>query len=117
MNERGHEERRATTEALFRDVNERIAKSAEHFDATHTEFVCECSDPNCIDRVAASLAEYEEVRDEPTTFLVAPGHEESDIERVISDRGRFRIVDKVQQMVRRTVVRLDPRDRPASSGS
>jgi hypothetical protein len=28
---------------------------------------------------------------------------------VISDRGRFRIVDKVQQAVRRTVVRLDPR--------
>jgi hypothetical protein len=102
-------ERRATTEALFRDVNERIAESAERFDADRTEFVCECADPNCTHRVPATLAEYEEVRAEPSTFLVVPGHEHSDIERVISDRGRFRIVDKVQQAVRRTVVRLDPR--------
>jgi len=102
-------ERRATTEALFRDVNERIAESAERFDATGTEFVCECSDPSCTHRVAASLAEYEAVRDEPTTFLVLPGHEQGDIEKVVSDRGRFRIVDKVQAVVRRTVIRLNPR--------
>ena len=107
-------ERRATTEALFRDVNERIAESAERFDATGTEFVCECSDPKCTHRVPASLAEYEEVRAEPTTFLLAPGHEHEDIERVISDRGRFRIVEKVQSVVRRTVVRLNPRSGPAA---
>jgi hypothetical protein len=110
-------ERRATTEALFRDVNERIAESAERFDAEHTEFVCECSDPNCTHRVTASLAEYEDVRAEPTTFLVAPGHEQTDIERVVSDRGRYRIVDKVQAVVRRVVIRLDPRSGPAPSES
>jgi hypothetical protein len=108
-------ERRATTEALFRDVNERIAESAERFDATGTEFVCECADPNCTHRVEASLAEYERVRDEPTTFLVVPGHEQGDIEEVVEDRGRFRIVDKVEAAVRRIVIRLDPRDRPAAS--
>jgi transcription initiation factor TFIID subunit TAF12 len=108
-------ERRATTEALFRDVNERIAESAERFDASDTEFVCECADPDCTHRVEASLAEYEHVRTEPTTFLVVPGHEQDDIERVVSDRGRFRIVEKVQAVVRRTVVRLDPRNRPAPS--
>jgi hypothetical protein len=102
-------ERRATTEALFRDVNERIAESAERFDATETEFVCECSDANCTHRVAASLEEYEQVREEPTTFLLVPGHEQPDIERVVADRGRFRVVDKVHALVRRTVVRLDPR--------
>jgi hypothetical protein len=108
-------ERRATTEALFRDVNERIAESAERFDATRTEFVCECADPNCTHRVEASLAEYEEVREDPATFLLVPGHEQRDIERVISDCGRFRIVEKVQEVVRRTVVRLDPRGGAAPS--
>ena len=107
-------ERRATTEALFRDVNERIAESAERFDADETEFVCECADPNCTHRVAASLAEYEEVREDPATFLLVPGHEQGDIERVVSDRGRFRIVEKVQAAVRRTVVRLDPRREPSA---
>jgi hypothetical protein len=110
-------ERRATIEALFRDVNERIAESAEQFDAGGSEFVCECSDPNCTHRVSASLAEYEEVRAEPTTFLLAPGHEEDDIERVVSDHGRFRIVDKFQAAVRRTVVRLHRRNRPAPNES
>ena len=107
-------ERRATTEALFRDVNERIAESAERFDADETEFVCECADPNCTHRVAATLAEYEEVREDPATFLLVPGHEHADIERVVSDRGRFRIVEKVQAVVRRTVVRLDPRRTPSA---
>ncbi len=106
-------ERRAKTEALFRDVNERIAESAERFDSNETEFVCECADANCTHRVTASLAEYEEVREEPTTFLLVPGHEHADIERVGSDRGRFRVVEKIQAAVRRTVVRLDPRGRSA----
>jgi uncharacterized Zn finger protein len=110
-------ERRATTEALFRDVNERIAESAERFDANETEFVCECADPNCTHRVSASLVEYEEVREDPTTFFVVPGHEQDDIERVLSDRGRFRVVEKIQTAVRRAVVRLDPRSRPATSES
>jgi hypothetical protein len=108
-------QRRATNEALFRDVNERIAETAERFDASGTEFVCECSDPNCTHRVEASLAEYEQVRDESTTFLVVPGHEQGDIERVVADRGRFRIVEKVQDVVRATVIRLDPRNRPRPS--
>jgi hypothetical protein len=111
------QERRATTEALFRDVNERIAESAERFDAEQTEFVCECSDANCTHRVTASLAEYEQVRAEPTTFLVAPGHEQTDIEHVVSDLGRYRIVDKVQTAVRRVVIRLDRRSGPAPSES
>jgi hypothetical protein len=106
-------ERRATTEALFRDVNERIAESAERFAATQTEFVCECADPACTDRVEASLAEYEEVRGDSAKFLLAPGHEQEDIECVVSDRGRFEVVEKVQKAVRRTVVLLDPRRRPS----
>jgi hypothetical protein len=108
------EQRRAKTEALFREVNERIAETAERFDATGTEFVCECSDPNCTHRVEASLAEYEKVREDPTTFLIVPGHEQQDIERVVSRRGRFQVVEKLQAAVRRTVVRLDPRSGPAA---
>ena len=107
-------ERRATTEALFRDVNERIAESAERFDAEETDFVCECADPSCTHRVSASLEEYEEVREDPTTFLLVPGHEQGDIERVVSRRGRFHVVEKFQAAVRRTVIRLNPRRRPTA---
>lgn len=110
-------ERRATTESLFRDVNERIAEAARQFDAERPEFICECSDPECTERVTATLAEYEKVRAQPTTFLLAPGHEQPDIERVVSDRGRFWVVEKVQAAVRRTVLRLDPRRRGRAAPS
>ncbi len=105
-------ERRASTEALFRDVNERIAESAQRFDADGTDFVCECADPNCTERVEATLEEYEDVRSDGATFLLAPGHEQTDIERVVADRGRYRVVEKVQQCVRAIVLRANPR-RPA----
>jgi hypothetical protein len=107
-------DRRALNEALFRDVNERIAETTERFDADKTEFVCECADPSCSERVPATLAEYERVRAKPTTFLLAPGHAEPDIEHVVSDRGRFAVVEKVQETARRIVIRLDPRKRPAT---
>jgi hypothetical protein len=110
-------ERRALNEALFRDVNERIAESAEHFEADQTEFVCECADSSCTERVPATLAEYESVRQKSTTFLLAPGHGEPDIEQVVSDRGRFQVVEKMGEVMRRTVIRLDPRTRPRPSES
>jgi len=101
--------KRAQTESLFRDVNERIAESAQRFDSESTAFVCECSDPTCTARVHATLDEYEEVRADGATFLTTPGHADEDIERVVSDRGRFQIVEKIQRAVRATVKRLNPR--------
>jgi hypothetical protein len=105
--------RRAKTESLFRDVNEGIAESAEQFDAETTQFVCECADPSCTHRLETTLDEYEQVRSDGATFLLAPGHAHEDIERVLADRGRFQIVEKVQRTVRATVQRLNPRATPA----
>jgi hypothetical protein len=107
------EVRRATTESLFRDVNERIAESAKVFEPEATQFVCECADAGCSHRLDATLDEYEAIRADGATFLLAPGHADRDIERVVADRGRFQIVEKVQRTVRDTVRRLDPRAEPA----
>lgn len=109
---RDDHDRRATTEALFRDVNERIAENVQRFDADTATFVCECSDPDCTHRVEATLDDYEDVRAHGATFLLAPGHDQPDIERVVEDRGHFQIVEKVQRKVRAIVQQLDPR-RPA----
>jgi hypothetical protein len=106
-------EKRARTEALFRDVNERIAESAQRFEADSTQFVCECADPNCTHRLEASLDDYEDVRADGATFMLAPGHAHDDIERVVEDRGGFHIVEKMQKTVRATVLRLNPRPRAA----
>jgi hypothetical protein len=103
------EVRAAKTESLFRDVNERIAESAQGFDGDEAAFVCECSDPECTERVEAPLQEYEEVRSEGTQFLLAPGHEDERIERVERKRPRFNVVRKVNRIVAAQVRRLDPR--------
>lgn len=106
----GQEEVRiGTTESIFRSVNERIAESAERFDAESAEFVCECDERSCTDRVAASLDEYEGVRAEATRFLLAPGHDNDRVERVIVRRHRFCVVEKFDQTVAATVRRLNPR--------
>ena len=101
--------KRARTESLFRDVNERIAESAQRFDAQSTQFVCECADANCTHRLEASLDEYEAVRSDGATFMLADGHEHDDIERVVKRGRRFNVVEKMQSTVRATVQRLNPR--------
>jgi hypothetical protein len=101
--------RKATTEAIFRHVNERIAESAERFDADEAEFVCECGDRSCTHRLEAQLDDYERVRAEPTRFLLAPGHEDEAIEKVVERCGRFEVVEKFERTVVATVRSLNPR--------
>jgi len=103
------EVRIATTEAIFRNVNERIAESAQRFDADEAEFVCECGDRACTHRIEASLDDYERVRADPTRFLLVPGHEDERVERVVERRSRFSVVDKFEKTVAATVRRLNPR--------
>jgi hypothetical protein len=103
------EARIARTEALFRNVNERIAESARRTESEHLTFVCECGDPDCTEKVAAPLGVYEDVRSDGTQFLLVPGHEDEWVERVVEERPRYSIVRKVHQAVAAYVRRLDPR--------
>jgi hypothetical protein len=102
-------ERIARTESLFREVNERIAESAERFDADDAEFVCECADPGCVHRVPATLDEYEEVREDGATFLLVPGHEDERFETVVELGGGHAVVQKHDSAIAPLVRKLDPR--------
>lgn len=103
------EARIARTESVFRHVNERIAETVERFDMDETLFVCECADPACHHRVEVPLETYEEVREKPTRFIVADGHEEPAFERVVSKRGGFAIIEKITRRLRTLVRQSDPR--------
>lgn len=102
-------EKIARTEALFREVNERIAETAQRFDADETNFVCECADPSCTHRVGTTLDEYERVREDGDTFLLVPGHEDDRVEAVVEVADDHAVVEKREPEVRRLVVELDPR--------
>jgi hypothetical protein len=108
MNE-SEAEKLARTEALFREVNERIAETAERFDADETKFVCECADQSCTHRVEATLEEYERVREDGATFLIVPGHEDERIEAVVQVEGDRAVVEKRHPLVAGVVRSLDPR--------
>ena len=100
----------ATTESLFRDVNERIAETAERFGSDDAVFVCECADAGCDERIPAQLDEYELVRADGVRFLVAPGHEERDYERVLYGHGDFQVIEKSKNpRLAEKVEELDPR--------
>ena len=107
------EARIANTESLFRDVNERIAESAQRFGAPDARFVCECADSDCTEPVHMPLADYEQVRSDGTRFLLAPGHEDGRVERVLRRKRRFQVVEKFNRAVAVRVRRLDPRTRTA----
>lgn len=102
-------ERIAQTESVFREVNERIAESADGFGADEAEFVCECSEATCTQRVPATLSEYEEVRDDGATFLLAPGHEDERVEAVVERQGDHAVVEKRHPAVVPLVLALNPR--------
>ena len=100
----------AHTEALFRDVNERIVASAKRFNSADADLVCECADSGCAERIHATLEEYEQVRSDSTHFLLVPGHENPEFERVVKrPHRRLAIVKKFNEIVASRVRRLDPR--------
>jgi hypothetical protein len=88
----------ARIEALFRAINERIREVAArfHMGSDPVEFICECADPTCMERVRLTLDQYEHVRSLSTRFVVVAGHEATPlIERVIFRNPSFSVVKKV----------------------
>jgi hypothetical protein len=102
-------ERIAKTEALFRHVNEGIKEASDRFDSDAAEFVCECGDAACTERIEVPLEEYEAVREDATHFVVSPGHVKGPVERVVSRRSRYSVIEKIDNVVQRIVKQLNPR--------
>ena len=90
------EKRLAQNESLFRSVNERIEEiAAPTGDDGHLfEFLCECSNADCNLLLPLTIPEYESVRENPTRFIVALGHELPEIETVVLRKGAYQIVTK-----------------------
>ena len=101
------EERVGKNEALFREVNERI-REITTWD-TGAEFLCECGDPDCTQPIVMTVEEYEAVRSRPTRFVIVPGHEVPDLERVVERTDRFAVVEKLPGKPTTIAVETDPR--------
>jgi hypothetical protein len=104
MNSR--EERITKNEVLFREVNERVRDLVPPEGGI--EFICECGDDGCVERVTLTVAEYESVRADPVEFFVKPGHQIQEVEEVVEEHDGFLRVRKhpEEQVIAR---RSDPR--------
>ena len=109
--------RQARNEALFRDVNERIAQLGESAQAWSpdgaVEFLCECGEEGgCGERVRVPVHVYDRVRGQDDRFVVKPGHETPELERAVDWTNEYVIVDKIAAVERE--VANDPRGAPSS---
>jgi hypothetical protein len=91
--DRVSKDRFARNEAIFREVNERVAEVMDS-EARMTNFLCECGNIDCVEEVPLTDAEYVKVRSNATTFAIAPGHALEDVETVIEGTDRYQIVEK-----------------------
>jgi hypothetical protein len=89
------EERIIENEKLFREVNERVAQLQGGFSGPDPEWVCECGDETCFEKVPVSIEEYEQVRQRGDWFVILPGHEKLDVERVVRENRSFLVVEKL----------------------
>jgi hypothetical protein len=104
------EERVARNEALFREVNERVEElQDDQSGAGMPEFVCECSDGTCTERISVPIEVYERVRSDPHLFLVRSGHEQPELEHVVGRGDGFVIVRKDTPTTERVAEQTDPR--------
>ena len=102
---------RERNEALFREINERIEAVGTNLAPDHVplEFLCECDDTDCVEKVSVTRAEYEAIRALATHFVVLPGHEDPGIEHVVQHTERFLVVEKEGQAAHEAL-EDDPRE-------
>jgi hypothetical protein len=82
-------------EKLFREVNERVEDvQVELMSGPDSEWVCECGDESCFEKLTVPLREYREVRAHDNWFLIKPGHEKTDVDRVVQRGDDYFVVEK-----------------------
>jgi hypothetical protein len=107
------DERLAGNEALFREVNERVAEVATRYEVETltqaVDFTCDCGRIDCSETMMMTIVEYEAIRARSTHFGVVPQHEQPEIESVIErhpsyyrtgSRARSRSVAEQRQPIR-----------------
>ncbi len=89
------QQRIAANESAFRDVNDAIARGqwpGEQDDPA--SFRCECARFGCNELIELTPREYAHVRAHPRWFVVRPGHELPDVEKIVERRDAYLVIEK-----------------------
>lgn len=110
MSESPHDRRLAENEVVFRQHNEQIQKDFDNLDEISKsegkgsfdyaenmvlEFMCECSNEKCTQRLPLALNKYGEIHQHRHRFTIVPGHERPKIEKIIEKTDTFIVVQKL----------------------
>jgi hypothetical protein len=89
-------ERAARNGLIFREVNERIEAGAEMYGLEHSEQVhCECDRTGCFEMLSMRPAAYREVLARRYFFVIAPGHADPRVERIVEEHPDYSVVEKI----------------------
>jgi hypothetical protein len=90
-------DRQAQNEALLRATNREIERASEELgddEAREIEVLCECGRGGCRSLIPVTIDEYNRIHGERDRFIVASGHENTEIEHVVERADDYCIVDK-----------------------
>jgi hypothetical protein len=98
-------------EAIFRQVNEQIRGLDNEFGMQEGDMtvICECGNADCTERLKLTVSAYEGVRIDSLLYVVAPGHEIPDVERVIEHGEGYDVVQKREGEPAEVARETDPR--------
>ena len=85
-------DRIAQTELFFRAVNDEIARNDGH---GSTQFLCECGNSACTEKIALTAAALQGLHAEQGLFVVLPGHVIPDLETVVESYDGYLVVRRV----------------------
>ena len=101
-----HAVKAARNQSLWREVNERIRVVAET--SGNVEFLCECADLECNETIELSVGDYERIRNSPTRFPIALGHDLPEVETVVEASDGYFVVEK-KGKAGEIAAKMDPR--------
>ena len=84
---------------LFREVNERVVEVSRQAVEGEIEILCECGEDACLAQITLTARQYDAVRDIPSRFVVAVGHEDTQVERIVETRAAYVVVEKLRRAV------------------
>ena len=85
----------ASTQRLFRAVNERIRNSNRVDDKDLLSLLCECGQDDCVAVIKLGLDGFDEIASQRNRFIVDPDHLVPEVDRLIESRGGFAIVEQL----------------------
>lgn len=90
------ERRLAENEVIFRRANEGVAEflKDEGKSEKPVSFYCECSNPNCRERVRITAKQYTDWHQSVRHFIALKGHEIPAIEKIVRQEGDYAVLEK-----------------------